>query len=351
MAEIYHISCGGVTAGIIPYGAALQSLLVPDREGKARDIVLGFDDPEDYKRHDKFFGAVVGRFANRIGGASFEIDGETYRVAVNDGANHLHGGIEGFDKREWEVLQAGPSSIMLKLSSPDGDEGYPGDLEAAVKYSLVQEADGVSLAIEYRAVCDKPTLCNLTNHSYFNLAGHDAGYIGGQLIMLEADEYTPAGEDQVPDGRILPVEGTPMDLRVSTPIGRYLNDDFDQIRFAGGYDRNWVVRGEEGLLRPAAMVYSDESGILMRVMTDQPGIQFYTGNFLDDPDHIVTPAGKGGAVYTKQCAFCLETQGFPDAIHHPGFPDPVLRPGMEYVRKTVYHYSVVQAADKGPAAE
>ncbi len=196
--------------------------------------------------------------------------------------------------------------------------------------------------IEFRAVSSPPTLCNLTNHSYFNLAGHDAGYIGGQLIMIEADAYTPAGADQVPDGRILPVEGTPMDLRTSTPIGLHLNDDFDQIRFAGGYDRNWVIRGGEGLLRPAAMAYSDESGILMRVMTTQAGIQFYTGNFLDDPNNIITPAGKGGAVYTKQCGFCLEAQNFPDAVHHADFPDPVLRPGMEYVQKTVYHYSVVQ---------
>lgn len=339
--EIYRISAGTVSAGIIAYGAALQSLLVPDRTGAQRDIVLGFDDPEDYKHQDKYLGATVGRFANRIGGASFEIDGNRYTVAANDGKNHLHGGINGFDKKEWEVVSTTPSSITLKLFSPDGEEGYPGDMETAVRYSLTEDSTGTALNIEYHATCSKPCLCNLTNHSYYNLAGHDAGSIRNQLIMLEADEYTPSGDDQVPDGRILPVDGTPMDLRVSTPIGLHLDDDFDDIRFAGGYDRNWVVRGEAGLLRPAAMAYSEESGILMRVMTTQPGIQLYTGNFLDDPDHVTIPAGKGGAVYTKQTAFCLETQNFPDAIHHAAFPDAVLRPGMEYVQKTVYHYSVM----------
>ena len=356
--EIYQLKCGSVTAGIITYGAALQSLIVPDRDGTGKDVVLGFETADGYAAHDKFMGATAGRFCNRIGGAEFEIDGKKYTLAANDGENHLHGGICGFDKKLWEVVEADDSHIVLSLHSPDGDEGYPGNLDVKVKYSLVPGNagapdagdSGASLVIEYSAVTDAPTLCNLTNHAYYNLNGHDAGSILDQEILIEADEYTPADSGQIPDGSIVLVEGTPMDLRKSTPIGLHIDEDFDQLTFAGGYDRNWMIRGAAGQLRHAARAYSPASGIAVDVYTTQAAMQLYSGNFLN---HDI---GKGGTDYTWRSGFCLETQNVPDAIHSyekvaeqaaaegrdVPFPDPVLRPGMEYNEKTVYYYSVVK---------
>lgn len=316
---------------ILTYGAALRRLMVAGRGGKMTDVVLGFDTPGDYQKQDKFIGAVVGRYANRIGGAAFDLGGRHYPLFVNDGANHLHGGKIGFDKYVWTVAAQGEDFVSLTLESPDGDEGYPGTLRASVTYCLLP--DGVSLS--YRAQTDRETVCNLTNHSYFNLSGHAAGSIEDHIISLAADRFTPTDSGSIPTGVLADVAGTPMDLRQPTRIGAHIDDDFDQLRMAGGYDHNYVVNGAPGALRIAAEVSSPQSGVTLRVFTDQPGVQFYTGNYLDG-----CPAGKDGAAYGRRCAFCLETQLFPDTPHHDGFPSCVLRPGETYVHETQFRFDV-----------
>jgi aldose 1-epimerase len=330
--ELYTLTCGPLSCEILTYGGALRSLTVPDRAGKPVDVVLGYENLEDYRRQDKYLGALVGRYANRIGDASFELDGVTYSLAPNDGGrNHLHGGTVGFDKQEWAVMDCDEKSLSLALKSPHGQEGYPGALAAQVTYTLSRDA----LTITYEANTDRPTLCNLTSHAYFNLSGHGSGPVTDQLIQLEADRYTPSDAGSIPTGEIVAVAGTPMDLRQLTPIGAHIDDDFLQLRQAGGYDHNWVINGQPGTLRPAARAYSPATGITLEALTTQPGLQFYTGNFLGG-----CPAGKGGAVYADRCGFCLEAQLFPDSPHHPNFPSAVLRPGETWWAKTVYRFSV-----------
>jgi aldose 1-epimerase len=296
------------------------------------DVLLGFDSLEDYRRQDKYLGAIVGRYANRIGGASFTIDAATYPVAANDGGkNHLHGGVTGFDKQIWTVMGAGEKSLTLALESPHGQEGYPGNLTVQVTYTLSEDA----LTIDYAASADRPTLCNLTNHAYFNLSGHQSGPVTDQLIRLFADAYTPADPSSIPTGEILPVAGTPMDLREPTAIGAHIDEDFPQLTQAGGYDHNWVINGPSGVLRPAAWAHSPATGITLEALTTQPGVQFYTGNYLDG-----CPAGKNDAVYGRRHGFCLEAQLFPDSPHHPNFPSATLRPGETWRASTVYRFSV-----------
>lgn len=319
---------GAYSASVIDYGAALQALTVPDRTGKPVDVVLGFDTAENYEQHDKYLGATVGRCANRIAGGMFTLGGKQYTVRTNDGANHLHGG-GAFDKRVWRT-RISQDGVTFSLTSANGDEGYPGVLETDVTYRL---EDGV-LTIDYRATGFSDTLCNLTNHAYFNLDGHDSGTVLTQRIRLEADRYTPIGEGAIPTGEIAPIDGTPMDLRTLRPIGQDIDADFAQLRLAGGFDHNWVVRGALGALRPCAEARSERTGITLDVLTTMPGVQFYTGNFLDG-----CPAGKDGAQYGKRSGFCLETQFYPDAIHHPLFPQPILHGGDVYRHRTEYRFS------------
>jgi len=308
---------GSISCSILTYGGALRTLTVPDRDGRPVDVVLGFDTLEAYRAQDKYLGALIGRYANRIGGGRFTLEGQEYSLQTNDGPNHLHGGLVGFDKQIWQVKEQTASSVALSLFSPDGQEGYPGDLEVTVTYTLRDRA----LEIGYQARSSRTTLCNLTDHAYFNLSGHRSGDIQGQHIQLLADRYTPVNKDLIPTGAVDPVEGTAMDLRALQPIG------------AREYDHNWAISGWDGTLRPAARAWSPDTGIEMEVLTTLPGVQFYTSNFLDG-----CPEGKDGAPYGKHGAFCLETQYYPDSPNHPDFPSAVLRAGEVYESRTVYRF-------------
>lgn len=322
---------GACSCQIITYGGAVRTLTVPDRAGRPVDVVLGFDTLEDYLSQDKYIGALVGRYANRIGGSRFSLDGQDFPLAANDAANHLHGGLVGFDKQLWQVEELTDRRAVLSLTSPDGQEGYPGTLKVTVTYSLQDSA----LSIEYRAVSDKATVCSLTNHSYFNLSGHSSGRVEEQYIQLLPSRYTPCAPGSIPTGQILPVEGTPMDLRTAQPIGRQIGQPFEQLLLAGGYDHNWAADRWDGTLRPIAQAWSPRTGIAMETLTTLPGVQFYTGNFLAG-----CPLGKGGAPYGDRHAFCLETQYFPDAPNQPAFPSPILRPGQEHRSQTVYRFYI-----------
>ncbi len=320
---------GRLECEILTYGGAIRTLRCPDKNGDMTDVLLGFDTLEDYVAHDAHMGALIGRFANRIGSACFELEGTVYSLAANDGQNHLHGGTDGFDRKVWTVQSVTQNTLVLSYVSPDGEEGYPGTLSVQVTYTLEQDA----LYIDYRAQSDKTTLCNLTNHVYFNLSGHGSGPVLDQKIKLFARHYTPCGPGSIPTGEIVPVEGTPMDLRTWVTIGEHIDDEFTQLTDAGGYDHNWCLDGESGVLRPAAAAYSAETGIRMEVETTLPGIQFYSGNYLDG-----SPAGKGNAPYAKHWGFCLETQLFPDAPHHENFRSAALYPGQEFRAATVYRF-------------
>ena len=327
--EEYTLRGGALACSIITYGGALRTLTVPDRGENAVDVVLGFDTLEDYRSQDKYIGALVGRYANRIGNAVFPMNDKVFSLAANDGENHLHGGNIGFDKRVWTVKSAGEDTLALSLTSLDGDEGYPGKLEIEVTYHLSQQG----LTIAYSAVSDEDTLCNLTNHAYFNLSGHNSGSVEGQHVQISADCYTPTDPHSIPTGEIADVVGTPMDLRQSLPMEMGIDANFDQLRWAGGYDHNWCINGTAGELRLAARAFAPDTGIVMETYTTQPGIQFYSGNYLDG-----CPAGKGGAVYEKRSGFCLETQYWPDAPHHSSFPQAWLRKGERYHQVTVYSF-------------
>ncbi len=327
----YTLRAGALSCDIITFGGSLRALHVPDRTGKSVDVLLGFDTLEPYLTHGKSFGALVGRFANRIGGAKFTLNGETYPLAANDhGVNHLHGGSLGYNKRVWTAESSSDTAVTLSLSSPDGEEGYPGNLTVRVTYTLTE----TELTIRYHAECDRDTVCNLTNHAYFNLSSHDSGPVLDQTIQLLADRYTPADSFSIPTGEIVSVEGTPMDLRQPTLIGAHIDEAFSQLAQAGGYDHNWVPNGEPGTLRPIAKAFSSASGISMEVLSTLPGVQFYTGNYLSG-----CPAGKGGAAYDKRWGFCLETQFFPDSPNHANFPSCTLRAGEAFDHTAVFRFS------------
>ena len=308
---------GPLSCSILTYGGALRTLTVPDREGRTVDIVLGYDTLKDYLVQDKYLGALIGRYANRIGSSRFSLDGKEYPLPSNDGANHLHGGNLGFDKQVWTVQSLTSSSATLTLTSPDGEEGYPGELKVSVTYTLRNRA----LEISYRAQSSKTTLCSLTNHAYFNLSGHASGLIDAQWFQLPSSRYTPVDTELIPIGDIVSVEGTAMDLTAPQPLGKR------------EYDHNWVIDGWDGSLRLAARAWSLDTGIRMEVLTTLPGVQFYTGNFLGG-----SPKGKDGAPYAKHWAVCLETQYFPDSPNHRNFPSAKLAAGEIYESKTVYRF-------------
>ncbi len=321
----------GLIAKIMTYGALLTELHVPDRDGKIGDVVLGFNDLAGYLKGHPYFGATTGRVANRIAKGRFTLDGKEYTLATNNGPNHLHGGNVGLDKRVWKAKEVPAESgraVKLTYLSPDGEEGYPGRLDIEVTYTL-SSAD--ELRIDYKAVTDKPTPVNLTNHSYFNLAGAGSGPILDHELTLFADHYTPVDAAGIPTGEIAPVQGTVMDFAKPMSIGARI----DQLTGSpGGYDHNYVLNNQDGTLALAARVYEAKSGRQMEVLTTEPGVQLYTGNFLDG-----TVTGKGGKIYKQRYGLCLETQHYPDSVNQPSFPSTILRPGMTYRQTTIYRFS------------
>ena len=325
----------GVELKAINYGGIITSLRVPDRDGKFADIVLGFDRLEDYLKEHPFFGAIIGRYGNRIAKGQFSLDGQTYKLAVNNGPNHLHGGNKGFDKVLWTAEPAaGRNAVTFSRPSPDGEEGYPGNLRVQVTYTLTDKNE---LIVDYRATTDKATPVNLTQHSYFNLAGQASGDILGHELMLNADRFTPVDDTLIPTGDLAPVAGTPFDFRKLTAIGARINGESAQLTNGKGYDHNWVLNRTGNGLQLAARVLEPKSGRTLEIATTEPGIQFYSGNFLDG-----TLTGKQGAVYRHRTGFCLETQHFPDSPNQPKFPSTTLRPGSEYKTTTVFTFGVAK---------
>ncbi len=321
----------GASTQIMTYGATIVSLKVPDRAGKIDDVVLGFDRIEGYTRNEPFLGAIVGRYGNRIGGAKFTLNGVEYKLTVNDRGNILHGGRRGFDKVNWTGKKNDDNTVEFTYLSKDGEEGFPGNLTAHVRYSL---SDANELRIEYSATTDKDTVINLTNHSYFNLAGAGSSEILNHELTLAADQYTPTDAKSIPTGEIAGVEDTPFDFRQSHTIGERIETDNEQLKFGGGYDHNFVLNNKSGLAL-AAKVYEPMSGRVLEVLTTEPGIQFYSGNHLDG-----TLIGKGGKKYAKRSGFCLETQHYPDSPNKPNFPTTVLKPGQSYQSTTVFKFSI-----------
>ena len=312
----------GMRAEVLDYGATIRSIIVPDQDGNPVDVVLGYDTLEEYVVGDSYLGATVGRVANRIKGAQFALNGKTYALYANNGTNHLHGGKRGFDGYVWDARQAGDAVVFSRLS-PDGEEGYPGNL--TVRVTMGWKAD--SLTIQYEAETDQDTVVNFTNHSYFNLNGAGNGDIHQHMMQINADRYTPNGEDCVPTGDVIPVDGSAMDFRTAKPIGQDADSEEPCVRFFRGYDSNFVISGH-----PAATVIGDKTGITLIADTDQPGVQLYTANALTDRK------GKLGRSYGFRSAFCLETQHYPDSIHHPEWPTCILRAGETFRRVTTYTF-------------
>ena len=323
----------GAEVGICNYGGLIIFLKVPDRKGQLGDVVLGYDKLDDYIKDSPYFGALIGRYGNRIAKGKFTLDGKEYTLAVNNGPNALHGGRKGFDKVVWEprILASfeGPA-LELKYTSPDGEEGYPGSLAVTVIYTLT--ADN-ALKLEYTAVTDKDTVVNLTAHSYFNLAGK--GNVLNHVVMIPADKFTPVDSTLIPTGELKPVDGTPFDFRTPTAIGARINQDDEQLKFGKGYDHNWVINKPMGQLALMARVSEPTSGRVMEVWSTEPGLQFYSGNFLDG-----TITGKGGWVYQFRNGFCMEPQHYPDSPNHPNFPSVELKPGEVYRNTIIYKFSV-----------
>ena len=324
----------GMTAKITNYGAIVQSLTAPDKNGKYEDVTLGYDKLEDYINDKSYFGCIVGRFGNRIAKGKFTLDGKEYTLAANNGPNHLHGGIKGFNKVVWdaEVVVKGKDFGGLKLTylSKDGEEGYPGNLNCTVIYTLTDQNE---LRIEYKATTDKPTPVNLTHHSYFNLSGNGKQNILNQELWINADYYTPVDETLIPTGEIAPVKGTPFDFTKPTAIGARINEKNTQLEYGHGYDHNWVLNDADGSLKLQASLYDPASGRLMEIYTQEPGLQFYSGNFLDG-----SITGKYGVKYTRNYCAVLETQHFPDSPNQPDFPSVILKPGQTYHTETVYKF-------------
>ena len=332
--DLYTMTnANGVTVAITTYGGRVVSVKTPDKKGAVADIVLGFDSLDGYLGNNPYFGALIGRYGNRIGHAQFKLDGKVYKLAANDGPNSLHGGKVGFDKVLWRATdKSTPDTPAVELTyiSKDGEEGYPGTLTSVVTYSLTPQNE---LKIEYRASTDKDTVLNLTNHSYWNLAGAGSGDILGHQMTILASKFTPVDKVLIPTGELKSVDGTPFDFRNATAIGARINNDDQQLKFGKGYDHNWVLDSGGGSLTRCALVLESNSGRTMEVLTTQPGLQFYTGNFLDG-----TIKGKGGQVYPHRGALCLETQHFPDSPNKPSFPTTELKPGEQYNQTTVYKF-------------
>lgn len=319
----------GMKAVVTDFGAILVNLEVPDKNGVVADVVLGYDKLEDYFVNGCYFGAVIGPSANRIGNASFEIDGVKYNVAVNDGKNNLHSDDEkGYHKRVWNT-ELGTDRVTFSLSAPDGDMGFPGNIQCSITYVLTEEN---AIELHYHGESDKNTVLNFTNHTYFNLLGHGSGNIEEHSMKIMADAYTPADSGSIPTGEIVTVEGTPMDFREAKVIGKEIDADFAQLNMAGGYDHNWVLRDYDGNVRQIAEVTAPDNSRTMKVFSDLPGVQFYAGNFVKMHD------GKAGAVYDKRGGLCLETQYFPDSVNKPQFPSAVFGPGKKYESTTIYQF-------------
>ncbi len=329
----------GMRVDVTNYGGIIVRLLVPDADGDLGDITLGYDSIAGYLEETPYFGAIIGRYGNRIGAGRFTLDGETYELARNNGPNHLHGGEKGFDKVVWNAEpfeSENGSGLIFTYTSPDGEEGYPGTLEAKVTYTLTDDNE---LIFDYEATSDKATPVNLTQHAYFNLAGHASGDVLDHVLTINADAFTPVDSTLIPTGELRPVAGTPFDFAVPTPIGARINNENEQIRFGGGYDHNFVLNmaGADSL-KSAARVQEPTSGRVMEVFTTEPGVQFYSGNFLDG-----SITGKDGAVYEHRTGFCLETQHYPDSPNKPNFPSTILRPGETYRSRTVYKFGTHDA--------
>nr|WP_228463111.1 aldose epimerase family protein [Chryseobacterium cheonjiense] len=324
----------GMTVEVINFGGIITSLTAPDKNGKYGDVVLGFTKPEEYfNGNPYFFGALIGRYGNRIANARFTLEGKTYDVDKNDGPNSLHGGKEGFNTKFWNiepVKDAQFSTLKLTYTSADGEEGFPGKLTTTVFYTLT---DDNALEISYEAETDKPTIVNLTQHSYFNLSGNFTKEITDHELQINGDKFLPVNENIIPVGEQKSVKGSPFDFTVSKPIGKDINADDEQLKRGKGYDHNWILNGSG--LRSIAKVYHPESGRMMEVLTDEPGVQFYSGNFLDGKFDTKT-----GGKYQKRTGFCLETQHFPDSPNQPSFPSTELKPGEKYQSKTIYKFSV-----------
>jgi len=327
----------GMKVNVTNYGAIITSIIVPDRDGSMADVALGYDEPQSYidATENPFFGAISGRYANRIAKGKFTIDGTEYTLATNNGENHLHGGDKGFDQVIWdgsETSGEGYTGVKLTYLSKDGEEGYPGNLDVTVEYKLTDENQ---IVIEYTATTDKPTHCNLTQHSYFNLKGEGDGDILGHEMMINADQYTPIDKGSIPTGELADVAGTPFDFRESKPIGRDIESDDEQVKMGKGFDHNWLIKDADGKsMRLAAHVHEPTTGRVLEVHTTEPGVQFYSGNFLSGK-----LVGKSGRNYLHRGGFCLETQHYPDSPNRPEFPSTLLKLGETYSTKTVFTFS------------
>lgn len=335
--ELYTLTnARGAEVKIMTYGASVVTIRVPDREGKLDDVVLGYDGLDGYLKNNPYFGGTIGRYGNRIAKGRFTLDGHEYSLTRNDGENHLHGGALGFDKVVWKAKATkGKEGVALKLTrlSRDGEEGYPGNLSVTVVYTLTDQNE---LKMEYWATTDKPTIVNLTHHSYFNLAGARGSDILGHELTINADFYLPVDRTLIPTGELRSVQGTPMDFRQPMAIGARIEQKDEQLIFGRGYDHNWVLNKSDATLALAARVYEPRSGRVMEVYTTEPGLQFYSGNFLDG-----SITGKAGRVYHHRSGFCLEAQHYPDSPNQPNFPSVVLRPGQMYRQTTIYKFSTM----------
>ena len=328
----FTLARGSLRVQVLDYGGIVTAIETPDREGRAANVVLGLATVAGYETKSPHFGGLIGRFANRIARGRFAIDGQAYALPINEPPNAMHGGPEGFDKRMWRVEAADGTRLTLARRSPDGEAGFPGNLDVAVTYSLPEDG---TLRIDYRAHTDRPTVLNLTNHGYFNLAGEGAGDVMGHVVAIAADAVLVTDATQIPTGALRPVAGTPFDFRAGLPLGRRIREGDPQLLVAKGYDHCFVLRDADGRLRPAASCIEPISGRRLDVATTLPGLQLYTGNNLDG-----TLVGPSGRIYRSGDAVCFETQGFPDAPNHPSFPSAVLRPGARFASVTTYRFSV-----------
>ena len=337
-AQVYKYTLtngNGVSASFTDLGGIWLEMKVPDRDGKMDDVLLGYGSVETCLHEGGHLGEIVGRNANRIGGATLTIDGITYALVINSGTkNNLHSGPDYYRDRLWDA-QAEETGLGTKITfslfSPDGDQNYPGNADIAVSYTLTPDN---SIKIDYQMTADEDTIANFTNHAYFNLNGHKSGKIGDQQVWIDADTFTIADEESIPTGELVPVAGTPMDFTVMKPIGRDIDADYEPLKLCGGYDHNWALNHKKGDLTLSAKAYDPASGRTMDVYTDLPGVQFYTANSLN------SSRGKDGAVYTPRCAYCFETQYFPDAVNKPQFDSPILKAGEEYHTTTIYHFGI-----------
>lgn len=326
-------NANGMEVCVINYGARIVSVLVPDKAGEMQDVVLGFDNIDDFLNNKSDFGATIGRYGNRIAGGKFNLDETDYQLTLNNGENSLHGGVTGFQYQMFDITQIDSATLECRYLSPDGDNGFPGNLDVKVTYQLTGDN---AIDISYEAETDKPTVVNLTNHSYFNLSGNPNNTINDHILFLNCDYYTPVKGDLIPTGKIAPVKNTPMDFTQPTIIGERIDDyTFEQLKIGNGYDHNWIFNTPGDINVLGSQAFCPSSGITLDVYTTEPGIQFYSGNFLDG-----TLTGKRGIVYNKRTALCLETQHYPDSPNHPNFPNTVLKPGEKYTSRCIYKFGI-----------